>query len=285
MNRFPRTAFTALTAVAATGFALACILSRAQQQPKHDGYKDTPMLPGGMWHVHDPDRPLPKVVTPGTFSTQETPGQPPSDAIVLFDGTDLSQWEHPGGRAITWVVDNGTMHRPIPPAPGGGDIVTKQQFGDCQLHVEFSEPTPPTGHSQGRGNSGVFFHGETYEMQVLDSYDNPTYADGSAASIYGQHPPLVNASRKPGEWQMYDIVWINPRFADDGKLISPAYVTMFHNGVLVHNHVEVYGPTAHRAAPPYHAHPILGQIGLQDHGNVVRFRNIWVREVKDYDQQ
>src|SRR5437879_5191296 len=188
----------------------------AKAQQNNLGYQDTPMLPGGKWHVHDGTRPQPKVIDPGSFSTQETQGKAPSDAIVLFDGTDLSKWvaDKDGGPA-KWKVENGYA------IIGGGGIHTKDDIGDCQLHIEWSAPTPPKGSSQGRGNSGVIFFNR-YEVQVLDSYDNQTYPDGQAASIYGSWPPLVNAMKKPGEWNVYDIVFIVPRF-EDGKLTKPGY--------------------------------------------------------------
>jgi len=235
------------------------------------GYTDTPMLPGGKWHVHDPDRPQPRVVTPGTFSTPTTPGQAPSDAILLFDGKDLSQWRAADGKPAPWNVQDGV----IVCKPKSGDIFTKDEFGDIQLHLEFATPTPPHGESQERGNSGVFLFGK-YELQVLDSYHNRTYADGSCASIYGQYPPLVNASRPPGEWQSYDVVFIAPRFKD-GNLDSPAHITVFHNGVLVQNHSEILGETGHKILAKYTPHPPKGPIKLQDHGNMTRYRNIWVR--------
>jgi hypothetical protein len=247
------------------------------------GYTDTPMLPGDKWHVHDPNRPQPKVVTPGTFSTAKTPGNPPSDAIVLFDGTDLSKWRTGDGKPSGWKVEDGTMVVPPKNTPGGGDIWTKDEFGDCQLHIEFATPTPPKGDSQGRGNSGVFLFG-LYEFQVLDSYNNRTYADGGAASLYGQYPPLVNASRPPGEWQVYDIVFTAPRFQDQ-KVETPAYITAFHNGVLVHNHTAYLGPSGHRMLAKYTPHKATGPIKLQDHGNPTKYRNIWIRPLKDYDEQ
>jgi len=249
-------------------------------EEKHGlGYQDTPIIPGTNWHVHDGTRPQPAVVTPGTFSTPETPGKPPSDAIVLFDGTDLSKCKaKSGGGESKWKCDNGCMY----PVPNCGYNVTKDEFGDCQLHLEFSEPTPPKGDSQGRGNSGVFFFGR-YELQVLDSFNNPTYPDGQASAIYGQSPPLLNPARPPGEWQTYDVVFIAPRFKD-GKLDTPAYITVFYNGVLVHNKKEILGSTGHRIAPKYSPHGEKGSIELQDHGNPVRFRNIWIRNLKDYDQ-
>jgi hypothetical protein len=243
-----------------------------------EGYKDTPMLPGGKWHVHDSDRPAPPVVTPGTCSTPEAPGKAPSDAVVLFDGKDLSKWKGADGKDARWVVEGGAFRV----QPGAGEIKTKQEFADFQLHVEWAAPTPPKGGSQDRGNSGVFLFGR-YEIQVLDSYKNPTYADGSAASIYGEYPPLVNATLPPGEWQAYDIVFIAPRFKE-GKLDTPAYVTMFHNGLLVHNRVALFGATGHKSFPGYSPHGLKGPITLQDHGNPVKYRNIWIREIKDYDQ-
>jgi hypothetical protein len=257
---------------AAIGIGATCV---AQEQHK-EGYKDTPMLPGGKWHVHDSDRPQPRVVDPGTPSTQDMAGKPPSDAVVLFDGTNLDHWRN-GAAPCKWIVDNGCMEV----KPGTGNIQTTDQIGDCQLHVEWMEPRKFPGHSQERGNSGVIFFGR-YEVQVLDSYDNPTYADGSAAAIYGSWPPLVNAMRKPGEWQMYDILFTVPLW-QDGKLVKPGYFTVFHNGVAVHNHVELLGNSNHRALPNYEPHAPRGPLVLQDHGNPVRFRNIWYRELKDYD--
>jgi hypothetical protein len=254
----------------------------AQQQGL--GYTDTPFLPGGKWRVHDGDRPQPRVVEPGTASTPEAPGRPPSDAIVLFDGKDLSKWKAANGGPAGWKVEGGAMVVPPPRTPGGGQITTRDEFsGDCQLHVEWATPGQVSGQSQGRGNSGVFLLNR-YEIQVLDSYDNKTYPDGQAAAIYGQYPPLVNASRKPGEWQSYDIIFRAPRFKD-GQLVTPAYATILHNGVVVHHAVEVLGPMAHRQLPKYTPHGEKGPISLQDHGNPVRYRNIWIRELKGYDEQ
>jgi hypothetical protein len=228
------------------------------------GYDNTPLIPGTDWHVHDNRRPHPKVITPGTNNSA------PSDAVVLFDGTDLSQWLGSKGPA-TWKVENGYMEA----VKKAGTIRTKEQFGSCQLHVEWAAPNPPKGESQGRGNSGVFLMG-CYEIQVLDCYNNVTYADGQTASLYGQTPPQVNACRPPGEWQTYDIIFTAPVF--EGKeLVSPAYVTLFHNGVLVHNHVKLLGRTTHKHAPKYTPHGPKGPICLQDHGNPVRYRNIWIR--------
>lgn len=204
----------------------------------------------------------PPVVTPG-----DECGAPPSDATVLFGGEDLSNWEN----GENWTVENGNA------ITGKGFIRTKEEFGDCQLHVEWSAPTPPKGSGQGRGNSGVFLMGR-YELQVLDSYENETYYDGQAGAIYKQTPPAVNAMRPPGEWNTYDIFWTAPRFDDDGNLSSPAYITVLHNGILILNHFELKGDTPYSRPPSYEAHPAKGPIALQDHGNPVRFRNIWIRE-------
>lgn len=235
----------------------------------------TGQVPTIKWKIHDPNRPLPAVVDPGTASTQHTPGKSPGDAIVLFDGRDLSQWVGEDGKSARWKVEDGYMEV----APGTGMVSTKQAFGDCQLHVEFAEPTPPHGESQDRGNSGVFLMG-LYEIQVLDSYENKTYADGQAAAVYGQYPPLVNASRPPGQWQTYDIVFHGPRFDAQGKVLRPARVTVLHNGVLVQDNVALTGPTAHGERPPYKKTPEKLPLALQDHHNPVRFRNIWIRELK-----
>src|SRR3989441_13279186 len=197
------------------------------------------------WKIHDPERPLPPVVDAGTSSTQDSPGRAPSDAVVLFDGKDLSKWAHKDGTAAKWKVESGYLET----VPKTGYIYTRDSFGDCQLHVEFAEPTPPKGESQERGNSGVFLMG-LYEIQVLDSYQNKTYADGQAAAVYGQYPPLVNASRPPGQWQSYDIVFHGPRFAKDAKLHRPARVSVLHKRVLVQDNVQLAGPTAHGARAP-----------------------------------
>ena len=242
--------------------------SRANKAPI--GYDDTPVIPGSEWRVHDGTRPQPRVITPGTESSQQSPGQPPSDAIILFDGSDLSKWTGRDGDP-EWKIENGYME-----VTRTSNIETKEHFGDCQLHLEWAAPVEVKGDSQGRGNSGVFLMGK-YEIQVLDGYDNPTYADGITSAIYGQYPPLVNACRTPGEWQTYDIFFTAPRFGGQ-KLISPAYITVVHNGVLVQNHQAAIGPTGHRRAPSYdEPHPGKGPIMLQDHGDPVRFRNIWIR--------
>jgi len=271
-------AVTSLAVFGLGAWAASAFPSGQGEKPKY-GYQDTPMLPGGKWHVHDGTRPLPPVISPGTSSTQEAPGKAPSDAVVLFDGTDLAHWKGDRGGDAKWDVQDGALviH------PGAGAIVSKDEFGDCQLHLEIASPVPPKSQDQGRGNSGVMFFGR-YEIQVLDSYQNLTYADGHAAAIYGQYPPLVNASRPPGEWQSYDILFTAPRFKDDGSVETPAYATVLHNGVVVHNHAALLGPMAFRALPHYRAHGPKGPILLQDHGNPVRFRNIWVRPVKAYEE-
>jgi len=225
------------------------------------------------WKSHDLSRPQPKVV-----EANAKPGGAPSDAIVLFDGTDLSQWSSSSGAESKWKIVNGAMES----VPGSGYIVSKQKFGDCQVHVEFASPQTVKGSGQGRGNSGVFLMGE-FEVQVLDSYENPTYSDGSAGAIYGQYPPLVNASRKPGEWQTYDIVFLRPRFDKQGDLTKPARLTVFHNGVLIQNGNEALGPTNWIRYRAYEkmASKIEGPLSLQDHGNPVRYRNIWVRKLAE----
>ncbi|HTS36734.1 MAG TPA: DUF1080 domain-containing protein [Candidatus Solibacter sp.] len=227
------------------------------------------------WKIHDPNRPLPPIVEPGTSSTQDKAGTPPSDATVLFDGKDLSRWVDKDNKPAKWKVENGYMEV----APGTGNISSRDSFGDCQLHVEFAEPSPAHGESQERGNSGVFLQG-LYEVQVLDSYENQTYADGQASAVYGQYPPLVNASRPPAQWQSYDIIFHRAHFKD-GKLTHPARVTVLHNGLLVQDNVELTGPTAHGERPPYKPGPDKGPLQLQDHEFPVRFRNIWIRELKD----
>lgn len=206
-----------------------------------------------------------------------TPGEedrlPPSDAIVLFDGTDLSAWQN----GSSWRVADGVA------TVKGGMIRSKEHFGDCQVHIEWSAPLPVKGTSQQRGNSGVFFlpegQDEGYEVQILDCYNNKTYFDGQASAVYKQTPPMANVCRPPGEWNMYDVMWTGPRFNEDGTLKSPAYVTVMHNGVLTVNHFELLGKTPFNKAPAYKTHSEKVSIGLQDHGNPVRFRNIWVRKL------
>jgi 3-keto-disaccharide hydrolase len=211
--------------------------------------------------------PEPRVVTPGQDNG------PPSDAIVLFNGKNLDAWEGTKG----WKAD-----------PDGGFTVkgaiqTKQGFGDCQLHLEFATPRQVKGSGQGRGNNGIGLMGARYEIQVLDSYQNKTYPEGQCASVYNQRPPMVNACRKPGEWQTYDIIFTAPRFGTDGKLMKPAYVTVLHNGVLVQNHTELLGNTFFDRPAKYSKHPEKLPLVLMYHGNPVRFRNIWIREFKELE--
>ncbi len=223
------------------------------------------------WKAHDFTRPRPEVITPGPATG---PVAPPSDAIVLFDGTDLSKWQSVNGGEARWKVEDGYLET----VAGSGFIQTKQAFGDVQLHVEWAAPVPAEGSGQGRGNSGVFLMGR-YEVQVLDSYQNDTYPDGQAAAVYGQAPPLVNAARPPGEWQTYDIIFRRPHFAPDGSLVEPARVTVLHNGVLVQDHTEFWGPTNWLQHLPYESHAPRLPLILQDHDNPVRYRNIWIREL------
>jgi Domain of Unknown Function (DUF1080) len=259
----------------------ASVIVLAQTPGANLGYTDTPMLPGLPYHVHDPSRPHPTVITPGAQT-----GAAPSDAIGLFTGADLSQWtttKQPASAAATagkpWKLENGYLEV----VPGAGDIRTREKFGDVQLHVEWAAPAVVRGTSQNRGNSGIFLQGR-YEVQVLDSFENPTYADGQAGAIYGQWPPLVNPVRKPGEWQAYDIVFEAPR-VDGGKVVKPAYLTVFLNGVLLHHHKEVMGPTVHRALASYAPQPAEDSLVLQDHQQPVRYRNIWIRRLSGYDQR
>ena len=242
---------------------LASACGAAQQRPEVRNVTD--------WPQHSMDRPQPPVVDPGRFTTS---APPPSDATMLFDGRSLAGWEADGGGAAGWTVRDGYFEV----APGTGGIHTRQTFGDVQLHIEWSAPDPPAGAGQDRGNSGVFLMGR-YEVQVLDSYRSDTYADGMAGALYGQYPPLVNATRPPGDWNVYDIVFRAPRFLSDGTLDEPARVTVFHNGVLVQNDQALVGPTSHDTRAPYEAHADRLPIGLQDHDHPVRFRNVWVREL------
>lgn len=249
MSRLPALTRNFLRAtLAPTVFFAAVSAPQAAQDP--------PWTSGIAW-------PEPKVVDPGP------PGGPPSDAIVLFDGKDLSAWTG----AEKWRVQDGY-------AICGGNISTKRAFGDCQLHVEWAAPAPAKGEGQGRGNSGVYLMG-FYEVQVLDSYGNTTYFDGQAGSVYKQRPPLVNACRKPGEWQTYDIIFHAPRFDRAGKLLTPATLTLLHNGVLVQDHFELLGRSAYRKPPTYAPHEPKLPLTLQYHGHPVRYRNIWIRELPD----
>lgn len=217
-----------------------------------------------MTELWEPKAPI---VTPG-----KTAADAPSDAIVLFNGSNLNQWESEKGGAAPWTIADGAMT--VKPQSGG--IRTKQGFGDCQLHVEWRTPAVVKGEGQMRGNSGIFLMGR-YELQVLDSYNNTTYSNGQAGSIYKQHIPLANASRPPGEWQTYDIIFTAPRFYADGRIKSAARNTVMHNGVLVQNNVEIWGQTQYIGIANYEKHADLEPIFLQDHGDLVSFRNIWIR--------
>lgn len=244
---------------------------------QHLGYQDTPIIPGTKWHVHDGERPQPRIVTPGKSFSHMAP--PPSDAKVLFDGTDLSKWKSGNGGDAKWKVENGYMEV----APRAGSIDTREKFADFQLHIEFATPAEVKGTGQGRGNSGILMNG-VYEIQVLDSYNSKTYPDGQAGALYGQTPPLVNASKPPGEWQSYDIVWESPRWDENGTLVKKANVTVIHNGVVVQHKREYTGPTPHRAVGVYKQHPPEVFIQLQDHNNPMRYRNIWIRSLGEYDK-
>lgn len=266
-------------------FAFAAVAAAQHSADKPDigddkrGYTDTPQIPGQPWKVHDAARPRPPKVTPGMPLLNEAP---PSDAIALFSGKDLSHWvsvrqgktEEP-----KWKVENGYVQI----VPHTGRLVTKEKFGDCQLHVEWMVPKEATGAGQSRGNSGIELMGR-YEIQVLESYQNVTYADGQAAAIYGQWPPLVNASRPQGEWNVYDIYFEAPSF-DGNKLVKPAYVTVVHNGILVQHRKEIIGRAIHRQVATYTPHAPEEPLSLQDHDQPVRYRNIWIRRLKGYDQQ
>ena len=251
---FPRfvVSFVALTIVA----SMTCSLANAQ-------------LPTG-WRAHDKSRPLPTVIDAGP---ETAPANVPSDAIVLFDGTDMSKWRNAQGGEAGWKVVDGAMES----VKNSGYVYTKQEFGDMQLHIEWASPASVKGNGQGRGNSGVFLMGE-FEVQVLDSFENTTYSDGQAGAIYGQYPPLVNASRRPGQWQSYDIIFHTPRVDEEGNQTKPATITVLHNGVLIQDHSIAFGPTSwiQRKEP---SGKVKGSLGLQDHGNPVRFRNIWVRPI------
>ena len=243
------------------------------------GYKDTPIIPGTPWHVHDSDRPRPAVVTPGATFSHLAP--PPSDANVLFDGKDLSKWSNSKGDSAQWKIGDGYFEA----VRGTGMVRTKDKFADFQLHLEFATPADVQGSSQGRGNSGVMING-MYEVQILDSYETPTYADGQAGALYGQQPPLVNASKPPGQWQTYEIIFESPRWNPAGELVKKAAVTVIHNGVVVQHRQEYFGRTDGIGGMPHKTlgtygkpHPPAVFIELQDHNNPIRFRNIWVREL------
>jgi hypothetical protein len=213
--------------------------------------------------------PVPPVVT-------VSPEGVPSDAVVLFAGNSFDAWESAKGGPSPWQIVDGAMVI----VPKTGSIRTKSAFGSMQLHLEFRSPAEVKGDGQGRGNSGVLFMG-LYELQVLDSYENKTYVNGQAGSVYKQYAPLVNASRAPGQWQVYDVIWTAPRFSDDGSVVRPARLTVFHNGMLVQNNVELKGPTLYRGAPAYAPHAPKLPLLLQNHGDAVSYRNIWVRELPE----
>jgi hypothetical protein len=259
--------------------ALAFSIAASSQAADQLSYKDTPLIPGTPWHVHDGDRPQPPVVTPAATFSHLAPA--PSDATILFDGKDLSKWSDAKGAEAKWKVADGIFET----VRGTGMIRTRDKFTDFQLHLEFATPSAVSGSSQNRGNSGVMING-MYEVQILDSHDNPTYPDGQAGALYGQQPPLVNASKPPGDWQSYDIIFESPRWNDAGQLVKKAAVTVIHNGVVLHHRQEYFGRTDGIGGVP---HKTLGSYGaphapavfieLQDHNNPVRFRNIWIREL------
>jgi len=273
---------TALSLAAAAPAALAA--QQATQKPANWrtaplGYSDTPVIPGQKWKVHDIARPRPAVVTPAARA-----GDPPSDAVVLFNGSDLSHWVQAGrdadkGKLVPakWKVENGYVEC----VGKTGDLVSKEKFGDAQFHIEWSAPTVIDGDSQLLGNSGILVMGR-YEIQVLDAWENPTYADGQAGAIYGWWPPLVNPCRRPGEWNAYDIFWEAPKF-EGSRLVKPAFVSLMFNGVLVHHHQAVGGPMAHRVVRQYEPHGTEEPLALQDHDTKPRYRNIWARRLKPYD--
>jgi hypothetical protein len=245
---------------------LAANLVTGTVAPSQVGLTRTPMIPGERWRVHDPERPLPPVVTP---AYDGRPVPPPDDAVVLFDGTHLDHFTN-----SDLEIENGAM------VMGRGGQETLAPWGDLQLHVEWATPVPARGEGQDRGNSGIKLMG-LYEIQVLDSHDNPTYADAMAGALYGQQPPLVNASREPGQWQTYDIFFQAPRFNADESLKEPARVTVIHNGVLVQLHQPFRGPTKWRANTTYRYHADKLPLVLQWHRSPVRYRNIWLRPLMD----
>jgi len=258
----------AMVAIAIVG--MSCPMAEAaEKDARSPGYDDTPFLPNSPWRVHDRRRPQPPVVTPGSAGLSSRDATPPSDAVVLFDGKDLSQWNGGNEKGL----EDGCIN-----ILKTGELTTKRKFRDCQLHVEWATPAKADGDNMNWGNSGVLFFG-LYEVQIIESHDSHIYADGNAGAIYGQYPAMANASRRPGEWQSFDIVFAAPRFQGD-KLVRPAYFTVFWNGVLVQDHRPVLGTTAHRTLPAYDVRLSEGPIKLQQHHSAVRFRNLWVRPLK-----
>ena len=275
MNRSMVRGSAALAGAAAVVFAGVIALGQKKGDHSHEG----PQQPWSKYHVHDMDRPVPPIVTPGDPSTAEKPGTAPSDAVVLFDGKDMSHWQGAGGGEATFKLQDGVML-----SYGPKNLQSKDKFGDVQLHVEWAEPTPAQGDSQGRGNSGVFLMG-LFETQVLDNYHNPTYPDGQCGAVYGQYPPQVNVCRPPGQWQMYDIIFHKPK-VESGKVVEPAYIMTLQNGFLVQDHQRIEGPTGHMIVAKYHDNfPSEGPIELQFHGNPVRYRNIWARRLEALEKQ
>jgi len=266
----------ALCAALSGLFHVTCAAQeKAPAKARKKAPEERPFTPGGKWRANDLNRPQPVVVTPPAACAGAEPGSPPSDAVLLFNGKDLSNWiriprrdDKDRSEQPKWKVEGGT----IEVVPETGSILTKDKFSDCQIHIEWATPAVVTGEGQGRGNSGITITDHP-EIQVLDSYRNQTYADGSAAALYGLYPPLVNASRRPGEWQTYDIIYLAPRFDGQQNMVQPARYTVFHNGVLVHHNVEVPGST------------VECSLGLQDHNNPVRYRNLWLRKLKGYDER
>lgn len=232
------------------------------------GYKDTPIQPWSGFHVHDPDRPVPEKVEPGMPSTRQQAGRAPSDALVLFDGKDLTQW-HPS----EWILENASL------IATEGRITSKKEFGSCQLHLEWKAPVEPAESIWNQGNNGVMFLG-AIEVQIYDSYRSKIYPDGQAAAIYAQTPPRVNACRPPGEWETYDIVFLAPQFNATGEPLEPARITMFHNGLLVHHNQEIYGDSPHAGLASYRNIKSKGPLQLDAHHCPIRFRNIWIRELE-----
>lgn len=268
-----------LVTLIAVSFALPTVAAEKKAKKKQPsiGYTNTPILPGQKWRVHDANRPRPKWVDPGKSSTLGM--KPSKGATVLFDGSNFDNWQV-RGKAPTWKLENGYMEA----VKKAGSITTKQPLGDMYIHLEFATPGKVEGSSQGRGNSGVIIMGK-YEIQVLDSYKNPSYADGQCAAIYGQFPPLVNASLPPGEWQTYDIWFQAPKWDKDGELISPAISTVIHNGIKVHDKQAHIGQVSHKRVGRYfQPHPAKLPLTLQDHGNPIRYRNIWFRPLRDSER-